>query len=371
MNGTSMAAPHVAGVAALYLQSNPSATPAEVANAIINNATTSVVSNPGIGSPNRLLYSQFETTATVCYPEYPNLPVVVGTEGNDTNLRGTANAERICGLNGNDTIYGAQGNDAINGNQGDDTVNGEKGDDLVKGGQNNDNVNGGEGNDIVYGDLGDDIVNGNQGNDYVAGGEGNDTVRGGSDNDTVLGEAGNDTLYGDNGNDRLWGGPGNDTFIYYTGNGNDEINDFQWSADRLQLYGTTIRSYSQQGATCVLTLASSATIRLINAGTCQSPTAAASASTVPPIISVEIDPIHHTLTIRGTGFSTQQTVTPALNNVEIPTIQADATGSFTTSITLDTPWADEYIITIPAYRIIDATAWLEVNPVATVVTVIE
>ena len=59
ISGTSMASPHVAGVAAQYLQSNPSASPATVATAITGNATTGVVVDPGPGSPNRLLYSRF------------------------------------------------------------------------------------------------------------------------------------------------------------------------------------------------------------------------------------------------------------------------------------------------------------------------
>lgn len=59
LSGTSMASPHVAGVAALYKQANPSASATTVRNAIVNNATTGVVSNAGSGSPNRLLYSRF------------------------------------------------------------------------------------------------------------------------------------------------------------------------------------------------------------------------------------------------------------------------------------------------------------------------
>jgi aqualysin 1 len=57
ISGTSMASPHVAGVAALYLQGNPSASAATVANAIISTSTTGKVTSPGTGSPNRLLFS--------------------------------------------------------------------------------------------------------------------------------------------------------------------------------------------------------------------------------------------------------------------------------------------------------------------------
>ena len=58
ISGTSMASPHVAGVAALVLGGNPSATTAEVNAAIVNGATPNKVSSPGTGSPNLLLYSR-------------------------------------------------------------------------------------------------------------------------------------------------------------------------------------------------------------------------------------------------------------------------------------------------------------------------
>jgi len=59
LSGTSMASPHVAGVAALYKQFSPGASSTTVRNAIVNNATTNVLTGVGAGSPNRLLYSLF------------------------------------------------------------------------------------------------------------------------------------------------------------------------------------------------------------------------------------------------------------------------------------------------------------------------
>lgn len=56
ISGTSMSTPHVTGAAALYLQGHPGATPQQVRDAIVNNATTGVVKSPGSGSPNRLLF---------------------------------------------------------------------------------------------------------------------------------------------------------------------------------------------------------------------------------------------------------------------------------------------------------------------------
>jgi subtilisin family serine protease len=57
ISGTSMATPHVAGAAALYLQAQPTATAQQVRDAIVNGSTTGVLSAIGTGSPNRLLYS--------------------------------------------------------------------------------------------------------------------------------------------------------------------------------------------------------------------------------------------------------------------------------------------------------------------------
>ena len=62
MSGTSAAAPYVAGVAALYLEKNPSASPQQVQSALTAGATSGALSGVGTGSPNLLLYTMWDAT---------------------------------------------------------------------------------------------------------------------------------------------------------------------------------------------------------------------------------------------------------------------------------------------------------------------
>jgi subtilisin family serine protease len=54
-----MATPHTTGVAALYLQSDPTATPQQVRDALFANASQGLVSSAGTGTPNRLLFENY------------------------------------------------------------------------------------------------------------------------------------------------------------------------------------------------------------------------------------------------------------------------------------------------------------------------
>lgn len=72
MSGTSMAAPHTAGAAAVLLSQNPALAPAEVAAALVANATSGVIAGASAGTPNRLLY----TGATAPAPAPAPAPAV-------------------------------------------------------------------------------------------------------------------------------------------------------------------------------------------------------------------------------------------------------------------------------------------------------
>lgn len=62
-SGTSMATPHVTGVIARYLETNPTATPAQVQSALLASSRVQKLAGVGAGSPNRLLAEVVTTPA--------------------------------------------------------------------------------------------------------------------------------------------------------------------------------------------------------------------------------------------------------------------------------------------------------------------
>ena len=89
-----MATPHVTGVAALFLETNPTASPATVTAAIINGSTLNHVTSPGTGSPNRLLFSLLSggppPTPTPTPPPGSELLLNRGFESGAVNWTATA-----------------------------------------------------------------------------------------------------------------------------------------------------------------------------------------------------------------------------------------------------------------------------------------
>ena len=73
ISGTSMATPHVAGAAALYLEANPAATPAAVQSALKSNGTPNTITSIPGGTVNLLLYSVVTTGPP---PPAPAAPVL-------------------------------------------------------------------------------------------------------------------------------------------------------------------------------------------------------------------------------------------------------------------------------------------------------
>ncbi|EIM25047.1 calcium-binding protein [Microvirga lotononidis] len=93
---------------------------------------------------------------------------------NSNTVRGTADADFLPGLGGNDSIFGRAGNDLLDGGRGNDRLFGESGNDTLIGGPGNDRLDGGIGNDSLSGGTGRDTLNGGLGNDILNGGRGAD-----------------------------------------------------------------------------------------------------------------------------------------------------------------------------------------------------
>jgi subtilisin family serine protease len=87
MSGTSMASPHAAGVAALALADEPSATPGRIHDQLLGHAVTGIITNAGTGTPNKLLQTLPRFHAGAVDITAPTLTVTAPAAGR--HLRGT------------------------------------------------------------------------------------------------------------------------------------------------------------------------------------------------------------------------------------------------------------------------------------------
>lgn len=243
--GTSSAAPHAAGMAALILQGSPSLGPSKVADRLEAN----VVDLGGAGNDNKFGSGRLEAHG-LCDGQVAS---IVGTNGAET-LSGTSKRDVIAGYGGGDLIKGKGGNDLICAGNGFDTVVGGQGNDEMRGQNGNDVLRGGPGADKYYGGSGDNTASfvnadGPVVADLAAGtatGEGSDTLsaivnlvgspfdddlRGSSASNSILGMGGHDLLLGGDGADELLGGPGGDELF---GEGGADTLDGEEGADKLR-----------------------------------------------------------------------------------------------------------------------------------------
>ncbi|WP_172329845.1 calcium-binding protein [Mangrovicoccus sp. HB161399] len=153
----------------------------------------------------------------------------------DDFIEGTAGADELYGLGGDDTIYGYQDSDWLDGGDGADEIHGGAGSDTILGGAQWDVIDAGLGSDDVYGGFGSDLVHLGDGDDYYDdtwqdGANGRDTVNGESGSDYIYTGGGNDLIFGGSGFDQIDGGDGDDRVhgglnrdIVYAGYGDDTV----------------------------------------------------------------------------------------------------------------------------------------------------
>jgi subtilisin family serine protease len=220
ISGTSMATPHVAGVAGLLWAANSAATRSQVQNALLNGVDPKASLSGKVVTGGRL--NAANSVALIVPPAVMCLgsPATITGTGAGETLVGTAGNDVIAGLGGDDTLIGADGDDKLCGGDGMDTGDWSSSSagvvaNLTAGqatGQGTDTLNTLE---HLTGSVQNDSLTGDAGPNTLTGGGGNDTLTGQAGNDTLLGGDGVDILRPNMGDDILNGGNHTDTADWF------------------------------------------------------------------------------------------------------------------------------------------------------------
>ena len=196
----------------------------------------------------------------------------------DDIISGSAAANRLQGMDGNDVLVGRGGNDRLEGGAGNDVLVGGAGNDILAGGTGTDTADYADatagvqvsltvagaqdtvgagidklsGIENLSGCAFADTLIGASNINKLQGGAGNDTLRGLGGADWLDGGVGNDKLYGGDGKDALIGGAGKDYFIFDSvpnAANVDKITDFSHAeGDKIQLSKAVFASLTHLGA---------------------------------------------------------------------------------------------------------------------------
>ena len=225
-------------------------------------------------------------TKDLTRPGLENIENLIGSDATD-NLWGDDNVNRLEGGGGHDGLTGRGGNDILIGGSGNDTLVGGAGSDLLTGGGGADalhgfTIGGDETNDprngggILSGaEVGESDVNYRYYGDFASyadsprgvrvvldgrsAGEGGyaegdtyhsiESLIGSNHDDRLVGNVGRNVLTGGRGNDTLQGGSERDAFIFRSGDGKDEIQDFSPGGTTHDLLDVSAFNFNTEAST--------------------------------------------------------------------------------------------------------------------------
>lgn len=192
----------------------------------------------------------------------PPPDVVIGSANDDVIVIASSSNQNVSGLDGDDTITTGAGDDIIDGGQGADTMDGGTGNDQYVVDNALDSVSEAldAGTDTILSSVSYVLPSNVENltltsnamtptaqstlartplNPTDLDGTGNElrnTLLGNEAANQLTGLAGDDVLLGDIGNDVLVGGAGSDSYVYFAGDGDDQILDLGSSGDHDQLF---------------------------------------------------------------------------------------------------------------------------------------